>query len=61
VSRIIARLSFHTLDKGVKNLDDFRVKEISQVVEKKAVGETGFEPVSSTVCKRHTKRKKQRK
>jgi hypothetical protein len=27
------------------------------VVEKKVVGDTGFEPVTSTVCKRHKKRR----
>jgi hypothetical protein len=32
--------------------------EITQVIEKKVVGDTGFEPVTSTVCKRHKKTKK---
>ncbi len=29
-----------------------------QVVEKKVVGDTGFEPVTSTVCKKHKKKGK---
>jgi hypothetical protein len=29
--------------------DDFGAPEIPQVVEKKVVGDTGFEPVTSTV------------
>jgi hypothetical protein len=29
--------------------DDFEAPEISQVIEKKMVGDTGFEPVTSTV------------
>jgi hypothetical protein len=32
-----------------------------QVVEKKVVGDTGFEPVTSTVCKKHKKKKRARK
>ncbi len=28
-------------------------KGITQVIENKMVGDTGFEPVTSTVCKRH--------
>jgi hypothetical protein len=35
--------------------------EIPQVVEKKMVGDTGFEPVTSTVCKKHKKRKRRKK
>jgi hypothetical protein len=30
-------------------------KGIPQVIDKKVVGDTGFEPVTSTVCKRHKK------
>jgi hypothetical protein len=41
--------------------DDSFAPEITQVVEKKMVGDTGFEPVTSTVCKRHKIKKKQRK
>ncbi len=41
--------------------DDFFAPEITQVVDNNVVGDTGFEPVSSTVCKRHKKTKKQRK
>ena len=29
--------------------DDFVASEITQVIEKKVVGDTGFEPVTSTV------------
>jgi len=36
-------------------------KGITQVIEKKLVGDTGFEPVTSTVCKRHKKPKKRKK
>jgi len=36
-------------------------KGITQVVDNKVVGDTGFEPVTSTVCKRHKKTKKQKK
>jgi len=32
--------------------------EITQVVENKVVGDTGFEPATSTVCKRHKKTKR---
>jgi len=32
---------------------DFRVPEIPQVVDKKMVGDTGFVPVTFTVCKRN--------
>ena len=35
--------------------------KISQVIENKMVGDTGFEPVTSTVCKRHKKMKKRKK
>jgi len=31
---------------------------ITQVVENKVVGDTGFEPVTSTVCKKQKKTKK---
>jgi len=27
-----------------------------QIIERKMVGDTGFEPVTSTVCKRHKKK-----
>ncbi len=40
--------------------DDFLAPEITQVVEKKVVGDTGFEPVTSTVCKRHKKKGKRK-
>ena len=36
--------------------DDIAAAEILQVIEKKVVGDTGFEPVTSTVCKKHKKR-----
>ena len=36
-------------------------KGITQVVDNKMVGDTGFEPVTSTVCKRHKNRKKRKK
>jgi len=29
-----------------------------EVIEKKVVGDTGFEPMTSTVCKRHKKKRK---
>jgi hypothetical protein len=32
-------------------------KGITQVVDNKMVGDTGFEPVTSTVCKRHKNKK----
>ena len=32
--------------------------KIAQVIENKVVGDTGFEPVTSTVCKRHKKKRK---
>jgi hypothetical protein len=35
-------------------------KGITQVVDNKVVGDTGFEPVTSTVCKRHKKRGKRK-
>jgi len=41
--------------------DDFEAPEIPQVIEKKMVGDTGFEPVTSTVCKRHKNTKKRKK
>jgi len=41
--------------------DDFVAPEIPQVIDKKVVGDTGFEPTTSTVCKWHKKKKKQRK
>jgi len=41
--------------------DDFGVPEIPQVIEKKVVGDTGFEPVTSTVCKRHKMKKRRKK
>jgi hypothetical protein len=31
-----------------------------EVVEKKMVGDTGFEPVTSTVCKKHKKKGKRK-
>jgi len=34
--------------------------ENPQVIEKKMVGDTGFEPATSTVCKRHKKKGKQK-
>ena len=34
------------------------VKGITQVIEKKVVGDTGFEPVTSTVCRKHKKTKR---
>ena len=37
---------------------DFVAPEIPQVVDNKMVGDTGFEPVTSTVCKKHKKRGK---
>jgi len=37
--------------------DDCGAMEIPQVIEKKMVGDTGFEPVTSTVCKKHKKKK----
>jgi hypothetical protein len=37
--------------------DGFKVPAIPQVIEKKMVGDTGFEPVTSTVCKRHKKKR----
>jgi len=33
-------------------------RRIAEVVENKVVGDTGFEPVTSTVCKRHKKKKR---
>jgi hypothetical protein len=36
-------------------------KGITQVVEKKVVGDTGFEPVTSTVCRKQRKNLKRRK
>jgi len=33
-------------------------KGITQDIENKVVGDTGFEPVTSTVCKRHKKKGK---
>jgi hypothetical protein len=33
---------------------------ITQVVDNKMVGDTGFEPVTSTVCKRHRKKGKRK-
>jgi hypothetical protein len=38
----------------------FAYNKITQVIEKKVVGDTGFEPVTSTVCKRHKKRRKEK-
>jgi hypothetical protein len=35
-------------------------KGITQVVDNKMVGDTGFEPVTSTVCKRHRKKGKEK-
>ncbi len=32
---------------------DFRVPEIPQVIDKKMVGDRGFELLTSTVCKRN--------
>jgi hypothetical protein len=40
--------------------DDFMAPEIPQIVDKKMVGDTGFEPVTSTVCKRNKKTKKRK-
>jgi hypothetical protein len=34
---------------------------VTQVVKNKGVGDAGFEPVTSTVCKTHKKRKKRKK
>jgi hypothetical protein len=31
-----------------------------EVIEKKVVGDTGFEPVTSTVCKKHKKKGKRK-
>ncbi len=36
--------------------DDFFAPEITQVVDNKVVGNTGFEPVTSTVCKKQKRR-----
>jgi ribonucleotide reductase alpha subunit len=36
-------------------------KGITQVVDNKMVCDTGFEPVTSLVCKRHKKRGKRKK
>jgi hypothetical protein len=40
--------------------DDSVVSESTQVIDKKVVGDTGFEPVTSTVCKRHKTTKKRK-
>ncbi len=47
----------------VQNLKpyDFVTSEITQVVDNKMVGDTGFEPATSTVCKKHKKTKKRKK
>ncbi len=36
-------------------------REIVKLIESEVVGDTGFEPVTSTVCKKHKRKKKQRK
>ena len=40
--------------------DDIAAAEILQIIEKNMVGDTGFEPVASTVCKRHKKKRKRK-
>ena len=40
--------------------DDIAAAEILQIIEKKVVGDTGFEPVTSTVCKKHKKKAKRK-
>ena len=42
----------------VQNLKpyDFVTSEITQVVDNEGMGDTGFEPVTSAVCKKHKKR-----
>jgi hypothetical protein len=39
---------------------DFPVIGIAQVLRRKVVGDTGFEPVTSTVCKSHKKKGKRK-
>jgi len=34
--------------------------QIAQVIENKVVGDAGFEPATSTVCKRHKKKGKRK-
>jgi len=40
---------------------DFVTSEITQIVDNKMVGDTGFEPVTSTVCRLDGKKRKRRK
>jgi hypothetical protein len=51
------------LGRGSLNLgtpSGFGEPEMTQVVDNKMVGDTGFEPVTSTVCKRHKKKGKRK-
>jgi len=41
--------------------DNLVAPEIKQVVEKNVAGDTGFEPVTSTVCRRHGKKRAKKK
>ena len=55
---VICMLPGPNLGTALGTPKDFVAPEIPQVVDNKVVGDTGFEPVTSTVCKRHKKTKK---
>ncbi len=50
---VFYRVSFYYFEKFLREYevtpDDFGAPEVSQVIKKNMVGDTGFEPVTSTV------------
>jgi hypothetical protein len=58
---VVSLLSSPNVDTLLGTLAILPEKGITQAVDNKMVGDTGFEPVTSTVCERHKRKKKQRK